>query len=192
MKLIVGLGNPGRLYTNSRHNIGFNVVKALARHYKVALKKDSAVLSLSGQVKTEGQGLVLALPMTFMNLSGSAVGGLLRKYKARPKDLLVVCDDLDLRLGRIKIRPSGSSGGHRGLKSIIDSLGSDDFCRLRLGVDRPRKNTDTSDYVLSPFSSREKEQARLMAEGALSCCLVWVGAGITESMNIFNKRSKDE
>jgi PTH1 family peptidyl-tRNA hydrolase len=192
MKLIVGLGNPGRLYASSRHNIGFSVVKALARHYRVALKRDSALCSLSGQVKTKGQNFALALPMTFMNLSGSAVVSLLKKYKVEPQELLVVCDDLDLKVGRIKIRPCGSSGGHRGLKSIIDLLRGEDFCRLRLGIGRPLACVDTADYVLSPFSGREKEQARRMVEEALSCCAVWVGCGITESMNIFNKRSKDE
>lgn len=187
MKLIVGLGNPGRLYTGSRHNIGFSVVKSLARHYKVALKKDGAVFSLSNQVKAES--LILALPMTFMNLSGSAVKGLLKKYKVSREGLLVVCDDLDLELGRIKIRPRGSSGGHRGLRSIIEARQSEDFCRLRLGIGRPQENVDTADYVLSPFTAREKEKIARMVREARDCCLCWVSEGIEQAMNIFNKTS---
>jgi PTH1 family peptidyl-tRNA hydrolase len=187
MKLIVGLGNPGRLYTVSRHNIGFSVVRSLARHYKVVLKKDGTVFSLSNQVKAEG--LILALPMTFMNLSGSAVKGLLKKYKVSREDLLIVCDDLDLELGRIKIRPRGSSGGHRGLRSIIGVLESEDFCRLRLGIGRPQENVDTADYVLAPFAAREKEKIAWMVREARDCCLCWVSEGIGQAMNIFNKIS---
>jgi len=191
MKLIVGLGNPGRLYAASRHNIGFRVVKALVRDYKVGLKKDTGVLSISGQVKIGNQVLALAMPHTFMNLSGSAVKGLLKKYRLDPGDLLVVCDDLDLDLGRIKIRPNGSSGGHRGIRSIIDSLQSEGFSRLRLGIGRPKGRPDTAEYVLSAFTAKEKEQVARMIDKALDCCLAWFNDGIRQTMNRFNKRSKN-
>ncbi len=191
MKLIVGLGNPGRLYAASRHNIGFRVVKALARNYKVELRKDSSVLFISGQARIGNQVLALAMPFTFMNLSGSAVKGLLKKYRLGPGNLLVVCDDLDLALGRIKIRPKGSSGGHRGIRSIIDSLQSEDFSRLRLGIGRPKGDIDTVGYVLSAFTAKEKEEVARTVERALDCCLAWANKGIHETMNTFNKRSKN-
>jgi len=200
VKLVIGLGNPGRIYSESRHNIGFSVIKALSKIYKIPLKKDNT-FSLSGKGKIEGENLILALPLTFMNLSGIAVSALIKKYKIdlpRPcthgrglDNLLVVCDDLDLDFGVIKIRPSGSSAGHRGLESIIDSLGSQGFSRLRIGIGRPlRHNTDASSFVLSPFTKKEKGKIKEIIELACDCCRVWVMKGITESMNIFNRRSK--
>jgi len=191
MKLIVGLGNPGRIYKDSRHNIGFSVINALSIKYKILLKKESGVFSLSGKGKIQSQHFLLALPLTFMNLSGIAVSALLKKYKLDLQDLLVVCDDLDLGFGAIKIRPCGSSGGHHGLKSIIGSLGSQEFCRLRIGIGRPlQDNTDTADYVLSPFHKKEKGQIGEIIEKGCEYCRVWVTKGIIESMTIFNRCSK--
>lgn len=190
MKLIVGLGNPGRIYTGARHNIGFSVIKALSKIYKIPLKKNNT-LSLSGKGRAGPESLILALPLTFMNLSGIAVSALTKKYKIDLDNLLVVCDDLDLGFGVIKIRPNGSSGGHRGLGSIIDSLGSQGFSRLRLGIGRPlREGADAADFVLSPFAKKEKEKIKELIENACDCCRVWAREGITESMNIFNRRSK--
>ena len=188
MKLIVGLGNPGRLYADSRHNIGFSTVKALAKIYKISLKKESGNSSLSGRVKIGGQNVILATPLTFMNLSGIAVSGLLKKYRIDLADLLVVLDDVDLEFGRLKLRPSGSSGGQRGLQSIIDSIGSQGFARLRIGIGRPQQNLQTSQYVLSPFHKKEKEQVGQTIERAAQCCQAWVRKGVTETMNIFNQR----
>lgn len=186
MKLIVGLGNPGRLYIDSRHNIGFSVIKSLAKIYKISLKKGN--FSLSGKAEIGGQNVILAMPLTFMNLSGTVVAGLLKKYRIDLSNLLVVCDDLDLEFGRLKLRPSGSSGGHRGLKSIIDSVASHGFVRLRIGIGRPFQDIDASDYVLSHFSRKEKAQVRQIIEKAGECCQSWVTRGVTETMNIFNKR----
>lgn len=207
MKLIVGLGNPGEAYAGSRHNIGFSVVKALARKYKVSLKKDFGISSLSAKVKISRQTVTLALPLTFMNLSGIAVSRLIKKNKTDLKDLLIVCDDLDLEFGRLKLRPSGSSAGHKGAQSIIDSLKSNEFSRLRIGIGRPphqlynkykeeanwcggrpHKNTETADYVLSAFYEKEKEQLRETIEKALDCLESWAGKGVTETMNIFNNK----
>jgi len=190
MKLIVGLGNPGNLYVHSRHNVGFLVVKTLAQAHKILLKKEKGVLSLSGKGKIEGQNLILAMPLTFMNLSGVAVGGLLKRYKINLSNLLVVCDDLDLSLGRLKIKSGGTSGGHRGLKSIIESLKGDTFARLRIGIGRPTRS-DISAYVLSHFSKKEKVELSELIERASDCCRVWVAKGINKSMNIFNQRSKE-
>lgn len=206
MKLIVGLGNPGRTYARSRHNIGFSVVESLAKAYRISLKKDNNTFSLSGKGKIEGQTVILGMPLTFMNLSGIAVSALLKRYKIglpRPffpgehgldkkgrglDNLLAICDDLDLEFGRQKIRPSGSSGGHRGLGSIMDSLGSEDFSRLRIGIGRATPNLDTASYVLSAFTKKEREQFKYIIERATQCCRMWVEKGIKESMNIFNRK----
>lgn len=204
MKLIVGLGNPGRGYIDSRHNIGFSVIKALAKDFKISLKKENASSSLIGKGKIGKHYVILAMPLTFMNLSGIAVRALLKKYRidlSRPfyseekleskkgrglDNLLVVCDDLDLELGRLKLSPSGSSGGHRGFKSIIDSIGSQGFARLRIGIGRPNQDIDAAEYVLSSFNKKEKEHVKKIIEKATLCCQSWVTKGITKTMNIFN------
>lgn len=188
MKLIVGLGNPGKIYSDSRHNIGFLVVGALSKAYKISLKREKGSFALSGKGKIAGRNVVLATPITFMNLSGIAVNLLLKKNKVDLDNLLVVCDDLDLELSRLKIRAAGSSGGHRGLNSIIDFLKSEDFCRLRIGIGRPKEiKRDAAEYVLSPFSKKEKERVEKIIERAVRCCRVWASEGILESMNIFNR-----
>ncbi len=188
MKLIVGLGNPGRLYANSRHNAGFLVVKALARASKGSFKKERDGLSFSCRVSLGGEQLVLALPLTYMNLSGVAVSALVKKYKIDIEGLLVVCDDLDLALGRIKIRPRGSSGGHRGIASVIESLGANEFCRLRVGIGRPSSGrVDTAGYVLSEFLKKEKEAIEEAVRRSVCCCEAWAARGVAYSMNVFNK-----
>ena len=186
MKLIVGLGNPGLVYAGSRHNIGFTVVKSLARSLKVVLKKDGSVSALVSKANRGQNNVVLALPQTFMNLSGIAVKALLKKFKVSFEDLLVVCDDLDLELGRIKIRPQGRSGGQRGIVSIIEHLGTQDFSRLRIGIGRPKNPTDASRYVLSGFLRKEKAIVEEVKEDAVNCCLSWVENGIIRTMGSFN------
>jgi PTH1 family peptidyl-tRNA hydrolase len=190
MKLIVGLGNPGRAYKDSRHNIGFSVVKALAKIYKVALAKNKATFSLNAKVKIKGENVILAVPLTFMNLSGKAVEALLKKHKINSENLLVVCDDLDLEFGRLKIRPGGSSGGHRGIESVIRSLKTSEFARLRIGIGRGKADLDVSRYVLSPFSNIEKKERDKIIDKTCNCCRVWVSEGILKSMNFFNTRTK--
>ena len=150
------------------------------------------MLSFSGQGKAGKEILALATPLTFMNLSGGAVKRLLKKYRLGPESLLVVCDDLDLELGRVRIRGGGSSGGHRGLKSIIEELGSQGFSRLRMGIGRPRGGVEPAEYVLSAFSLKEKAEVADMVTKALDCCLSWLSAGIEPTMNKFNKRSENE
>ncbi|MDD5097898.1 MAG: aminoacyl-tRNA hydrolase, partial [Candidatus Omnitrophica bacterium] len=159
MKLIVGLGNPGLIYAFTRHNIGFQVIKSLARSLKIDLKRDRLIYSLAGKGKCAGQDIILAMPQTFMNLSGMAVKACFKKFKVTPADLLVICDDLDLDLGRIKIRPSGSSGGQRGLDSIIKQIGTPEFSRLRIGIGRPSRPIDAAKYVLTGFARKEKAAA---------------------------------
>ncbi len=188
MKLIVGLGNPGLIYSGSRHNIGFTVVKYLAGSLKIPFKRDSSVFALVGKAQPGQHNLILALPQNFMNLSGIAVKALLKKFKINPDNLLVVCDDLDLDLGRMKIRPSGSSAGQRGIKSIIEHLGTQDFNRLRIGIGRPKNSGDAAKYVLSGFLRKEKEIVGEIKEEAAGCCMSWVEKGMAETMNIYNKK----
>jgi len=192
VKLIVGLGNPGLIYVNSRHNIGFAVVKSLVRSLKVAFKRDSSVSALVAKTNCGEQDVVLALPQSFMNLSGIAVKALLKKFKAGPQELLVVCDDLDLELGRIKIRPHGSSGGQRGLNSIIEHLETQEFSRLRIGIGRPRNPADAARYVLTGFLRKEKVVVEQAKEDAVSCCLSWIENGMIKTMDSFNTRSRNE
>jgi len=207
MKLIVGLGNPGKIYINSRHNIGFSVIRSLSQLLDISLKTESRALSIVGKGRIRNQNIVLAMPLTFMNLSGLTVCALVKKYRIDlpchslksetfPKEerdldnLLVVCDDLDLEFGRIKLRPRGSSGGHRGLQSIMDYLGRGDFARLRIGIGRPRQKTDAADYVLSVFTREEKEQIKGIITQACDCCESWVAQGVAKSMNIFNRKGQ--
>ncbi|MFH0763284.1 MAG: aminoacyl-tRNA hydrolase [Candidatus Omnitrophota bacterium] len=191
MKLIVGLGNPGDTYADSRHNIGFSVIKALSRRLKASLKRDRGTFSASARAQYAKQNLILAMPLTFMNLSGNAVKDLVKKYRIDLSNLLVVCDDLDLELARIKIRPQGSSGGQRGLASVIGALGSDKFARLRIGIGRPAKSGQASEYVLSAFTQKEKKELAPALKQALECCLDWVSDGVVKSMNVFNKRERN-
>ena len=185
--MIVGLGNPGFIYAGSRHNIGFVVLKSLAGSLKINFKRDGSVSALVAKDKLLQQDLVLALPQTYMNLSGIAVKALLKKFKVGGKDLLVVCDDLDLELGKMKIRPQGSSGGQRGLESIIEYLGTREFCRLRIGIGRPKNSQDAARYVLSGFLRKEKAAVKQIEEDTVSCCRSWIEKGIVQTMNTFNK-----
>lgn len=184
----MGLGNPGNIYADSRHNIGFFIVKALAKNYRIPFKKEKDIFSLSAKGKINDQNVILAMPFTFMNLSGAAVKALLKKYRIDLSNLMVICDDLDLEFGRLKIKPAGSRGGHRGLGSIIDSLGNQAFSRLRIGIGRPIHKLDASQYVLSSFTKTEKRQLKMIIKKACTCCEIWITKGITETMNIFNKR----
>lgn len=187
MKLIVGLGNPGSAYSNSRHNIGFMAVKALAAKNKIVLKRGFFSRSLTGRFKSEAKQVILAQPLTFMNLSGSGIKPLVKKHKISLQDLLVICDDIDLDFGVLRLRPAGSSGGHRGLESVIESLGSKEFARLRIGVGRPHEKADAADYVLAPFRKSELKDVREIIEIAVSCAESWITQGISETMNNYNK-----
>ncbi len=186
MKLIVGLGNPGREYIDTRHNIGFTVIDALSKKYGIRLKSESGLYSLVAKGKIEGNDVVLAKPLTFMNLSGVAVKALIKRYKLDLMDLLVVCDDMDLELGRQKIRPQGSSAGQKGTGSVIEYLETDEFTRLRIGIGRPGGNIDPSRYVLAPFNKKEKQIVQEVVEKACDCCLAWLVQGTEKAMNVFN------
>lgn len=155
MKIVVGLGNPGRKYAGTRHNVGFMVVDRLASAHKCVFSREKFKARLaSGAVG--GEDVLLVKPGTFMNLSGEAVGALVRFYKRELSDLLVVYDDVDLPFGKLRLRPDGGAGGHNGMKSIIAHLGSEEFARLRVGIRGTFVFDDMSDYVLGRFTSEER------------------------------------
>lgn len=192
MKLIVGLGNPGKEYTQTRHNFGFLVVEELAKEYQLRFQNSSFTQGLMAYGKIEKEEALLLLPSTYMNRSGQAVKAAIKSKKVDISDLLVICDDLDLPLGALRIRPQGSSAGHNGLASVKEALGTNEFARLRLGIGKPLKKELTVDYVLKAFSKQEKQRLPLIIEEAVLCSLVWVNEGIDKAMNQFNKRKKDE
>ena len=186
-KLIVGLGNPGRRYEGTRHNIGFEVVDRLAERYGGGW--DAAPRGIEALVARAGgaRDLLLAKPLTFMNLSGTAVVGLLQFYKIEPADLLVVVDDVNLELGRLRARPSGSAGGHNGLKSIIGSLGSDGMARLRIGVGRGDDRRDLADHVLAKFDAHERAIVAETVDRSADAVELFVAEGIAPVMNRYNR-----
>ena len=153
MKLVVGLGNPGRQYAGTRHNIGFDVADLLAERHRLEWQSAPASALIA---KWRAASVLVAKPLTFMNLSGQAVGELLRFYKIDLPDLFVIVDDTNLELGRLRARPSGSAGGHNGLKSIIAAFGTEEFARLRVGVGRGDARRDLADHVLAKFDPDER------------------------------------
>jgi peptidyl-tRNA hydrolase, PTH1 family len=187
IKLLVGLGNPGPKYQGTRHNIGFAVVDELARRASVGFES-APVDALIARIRSpEGVGdpVMLAKPLTFMNRSGEAVGGLMRYFKVAPADLLVIVDEIQLPLARLRARPRGSAGGHNGLKSIVEHLGQD-FARLRVGVGRGDARRDLADHVLAKFDRDEADEARAMMERAADAAETFITSGIEAVMNGFN------
>ena len=192
MKLIVGLGNPGRDYVNNRHNVGFKCVDLFAREHGISLTQRGARSKL-GTGEVANTRIVLAKPQTFMNLSGEAVSALVRRYKLSPEDVLVIHDDLDLPLGKIRIRERGSSGGHNGLKSIIARLGTQDFPRIRVGIS-PAEGSDGAaatevdaiEHVLSDFTETEKNVMREIYARVAAVIECILEEGIAAAMNKYN------
>ncbi len=186
MKLIVGLGNPGEGYKFTRHNIGANVVKKLAKLNNINLRRRK-YLSRFGEGKISGERVNIILPETFMNLSGRAVYSIVKDKKIALTDILVICDDADLKLGDIRIRPSGSDGGHRGLCSIIENFGTESFPRLKIGIG---KEKNLKNYVLRPFNKGEIDRVKEVEERSIEGILYWLTKEITQAMNIYNTRRK--
>lgn len=188
MKLIVGLGNPGREYAATRHNAGFLVIDCLAHELGLSVGK-KLLRSLTGQGQINGEKVVLAKPQTYMNLSGESVGALLRWYKLTTSDLIVIYDDLDLPPGKLRIRGGGGSGGHKGMQSVIEALGTEDFTRVRIGIGRPRApEFDPVDYVLSGFSEEEAGEMKEVLAQAVEAVLCIVRDGVERAMNLYNRR----
>jgi peptidyl-tRNA hydrolase, PTH1 family len=185
MKLIVGLGNPGRKYRGTRHNVGYLVLAALARRFGGAAPKQK----FHGEVmETEfaGRKVLLLSPTTYMNLSGESVAEARNFYKIPAADLLVICDDLNLPLGKLRIRPRGSAGGQKGLEDIIRRLGDEEFPRLRLGIGSPPEYQDWAAFVLSKFTAEEQAEMDRAVARAADAVETWIRHGIDDCMTRFN------
>lgn len=187
MKFIIGLGNPGAEYRRTKHNIGFAVVEKLAKDSKIKIK-DRLHFSLVGRGKIEGEDVMLALPQTFMNLSGNAVSEIMARYKNKIEDMLIVCDDVNLELGKIRLKKQGSSGGHKGLESIAHILKRDDFPRLKVGIATEVHKGDITRYVLSPFRRRLLRNVAHVIRLAQGAVLSALTDGIDTAMNKYNRR----
>jgi len=191
VKIIVGLGNPGSQYEGSRHNIGFMVVDRLAtiHHIRITTKRFKA---LFGKGLFGPQEVVLIKPMTFMNRSGEAVNGVLQFYHYGPENLIVIHDDLDLSLGRLRFKMRGGDGGHLGVRSIIESIGANNFLRLKVGVGRPPKGMDPASYVLGAFPLSEEADLDRIIDQAAEAITVTFSKGIQFAMNRFQKKIRLE
>ena len=192
LKLIVGLGNPGKEYADSRHNAGFMVIEKLLAAFPEGRFTESCTASsrvFTGRYR--GKPLVLQMPQTYMNVSGQAVAPLSRTLGITPSEILVISDDLDLEPGRLRLRRGGSDGGHNGLKSVIAELGSAGFNRLRIGIGRPDSGR-TADYVLSGFEGDEEKNFAAAVNRASEAVLTILSAGMTTAMNKFNAAEKND
>lgn len=188
--LIVGLGNPGRQYDRTRHNAGFRAMEALARRLGCQVDRGK-FQGFMGQCTHGGQKLVLLLPQTFMNLSGNSVAEAARFYRLPPERVLVLCDDISLEPGRLRVRGSGSAGGHKGLKSIIARLGSQDFPRVKIGVGaKPHPDYDLAEWVLSTFSQQEETALAPVWDQAGEAALAVLTLGVEQAASRFNGLGK--
>ncbi|HUR21209.1 MAG TPA: aminoacyl-tRNA hydrolase [Vicinamibacterales bacterium] len=186
MKLVVGLGNPGGRYRGTRHNVGFEVVDGLVARHGLTLQPWKTLAETAEWRRPEGR-VWFVKPTTFMNLSGEAVVALMGFYKVELPDVLVVCDDVNLPVGRLRARPEGSGGGNNGLGSIIGSLGTDGFSRIRIGVGRGDPQRDLADHVLSRFPPEDLPVMTASLERAGEAVEVWIDEGIARVMNKFNR-----
>jgi PTH1 family peptidyl-tRNA hydrolase len=184
--LIVGLGNPGREYSGSRHNVGFMVVDRLAEKLETSFRKVK-MNALITAVRHNGERIIMIKPQTFMNLSGQAVSSFIRFYKLPLKNVLVVYDDVDLPFETLRLKPDGGDAGQRGVRSIIQQLGTKSFPRLRVGIDRPPGRMEVSDYVLQKFSAAEKGVLPFILDTASGAVLHFIDHGLNQAMTIYNQ-----
>ena len=188
MFLIVGLGNPGKQYENTRHNVGFDAIDVLVDEYRIP-SSGKQHKAMYGKGVIEGQKVILAKPLTYMNLSGEAVRAMVDYYKIDPEtELLVIFDDISLAPGNIRIRKKGSAGGHNGIKSIITHLGTQNFQRIKVGVGEKPKNWDLADYVLGAFSKDDRKLVDEALERTAKAAALIVQGEIDEAMNLYNKK----
>lgn len=187
MIIVVGLGNPGRRYRGTRHNVGQEVVHHLADHLKVRFEDDGWAKTAKGRV--ERAMLLLAVPEAFMNVSGQAVKDLLHRRRRRPEDLLVVYDDMDLSLAQLRFRPGNGAGGHNGVRSIIEVIGTGMFPRLRIGIGRPPAGVDPVEFVLQRFTPAERARIDEAVAQAAEAVVVTATQGLPAAMNRYNRRA---
>jgi len=186
MIIVVGLGNPGRRYRGTRHNVGQEVVHRLAERLRCTLQAEG--WARVGRGRLEGHTILLSIPETYMNVSGQAVRDLLRRRRRRPADLLVVHDDMDLPLGRVRLRPGDGAGGHNGVRSIMDEIGSGMFPRLRIGIGRPPAGVDPAAFVLERFSADERSAIDESVARSADAAIVAATEGLAAAMNRYNRR----
>lgn len=186
MKLIVGLGNPGFRYKNTRHNIGFMVINELSKRCGMPVKKKK-YNGLFTKGAIEGRPAGFFMPETYMNLSGEAVLRAVKREKVDSKDFLIVCDDINLKFGSMRLREKGSAGGHNGLESIIGSLGTDEFPRLRIGIGKDSAIRDVVKFVLRPFDASERPNLAGIIKDAADCAVLWMMEGAAQAMAKFNR-----
>jgi PTH1 family peptidyl-tRNA hydrolase len=189
MYLVVGLGNPGEEYENTPHNLGFRVIDLLADRHSIRVnRKDSKALTGVGEI--ESKAVMLAKPQTFMNLSGTSVAPLMEKHSLTPADLILVYDELDLPWGELRIKPRGSAAGHKGPTSVIASLGTQEFVRVRLGINPGHEIREGAEYLLAPIKrSQQKETEELVGRGADAVASL-IAEGVEKSMTKFNRRAQ--
>lgn len=186
MKCIVGLGNPGRKYKQTRHNIGFWVIEEVAKRNGWTLNKQKFQGEYTLEIVNQ-EKIILLEPLTYMNLSGESVRPLMDFYELAPEDILVIYDDLDLPTGKIRLRQKGGHGGHNGIRSIIDQLGSKSFNRLRIGIDRPAPHMTVTDHVLGKFDKEQLPMIEEAVDQAANACEAWMSQPFLEVMNEYNK-----
>ncbi|WP_062107772.1 aminoacyl-tRNA hydrolase [Bacillus niameyensis] len=185
MKLIVGLGNPGVPYRQTRHNIGFEVIDELANRYGASLDK-SKFNGLYSMIHKNGEKVILLKPMTYMNLSGESIRPMMDYYDIGINEITIIYDDLDLPVGKIRLRQKGSAGGHNGIKSTIQHLGTQQFNRIRIGIDRPPAGMAVPDYVLGKFSKEDRSVMETAVIKSADACELWLSKPFLEVMNQFN------
>ncbi|WP_203364449.1 aminoacyl-tRNA hydrolase [Bacillus sp. REN10] len=186
MKLIVGLGNPGSKYDGTRHNIGFDVIDELANRFQVSLT-EAKHKGIYAVIRKGTEKAILLKPLTYMNLSGESIGEVMRYYNIDIEDLLVIYDDLDLPVGKIRLRQKGSAGGHNGIKSTIAHMGTQEFNRIRIGIDRPKGPMKVPDYVLGRFTAEEQESMKHVIATSADAAEAWLEQSFLEVMNKFNQ-----
>jgi PTH1 family peptidyl-tRNA hydrolase len=186
MWLIVGLGNPGEEYAKTYHNVGFRVLERIAEQHQAHFKARCGPARVSGTVRVRGESAVLVLPQTFMNLSGAALPPVFERFEASPGDMVVVYDDVALPLGKLRVRQKGSAGGHNGIKSIISTLGSDEFLRVRVGVRPDRDWGDVREFVLSPVTKGDRALLDQTEEAAVKAIETLITDGIEKAMADYN------
>jgi len=186
LKIVIGLGNPGPKYVGTRHNVGFDVLAVLSDRFSASNWKKQFEAETT-EVQIADERVLLIAPQTFMNLSGRSVKAVLGFYKLPVEELLLICDDINLPVGHLRLRRSGSAGGQKGLKNTIDQLGTSEFARLRVGVGRPPAGFDIANYVLQQFSKRESPEIGIAVERSADAVEHWVRSGIDSAMNCCNQ-----
>jgi peptidyl-tRNA hydrolase, PTH1 family len=192
VNILVGLGNPGKRYERTPHNAGFAVIDELARQLSCPLRTSFRFEARLGKAVFGDERILLVQPKTFMNNSGLAVAPILRYNKADVADLLVILDDADLEFGRLRIRAAGSSGGHKGLASIIENVGSEEFARIRIGIGRSSEKSGLVEQVLTPFSKKEQAEMAQTVSKAAEAALCVLESGVETAMNRFNAKSAEQ